>query len=358
MQKARLVYYALSGTLSLLAVIFCVLVYLSGEFEIHRLGMHYLTGLPNYYFFYIAILPFVSAAVLYLALNHRYIRLFGELSRELDEKHRIRQLKLRKLLVWMALIFSILITARDAADKNHLLLPCAYAFASEQAYAEVAETYACLKGWIACQPQTGDGADIYLAVLKSHGFTGERATGFETLTQWYLESSWLYKFESLLSFLAALIISLFAAEVFLLLAVKNYVLPATKQLIVWLLLIASFWLPTKIYSSWYLGMGQFSPPSVFWFALLLLILGVLLVLFIKTERNEIYKYASVLAAIGSTGIAGLSWFKPEWIQLLFEIVMQLGWIYGLLLLCLFCLALFLVTDHFIGNYEEEAMQLD
>jgi hypothetical protein len=257
----------------------------------------------------------------------------------------------------MAVFFSILITARDAVDKNHLLLPCAYSLSSEQAYTEVAETYACLKGWIVCEQPSGEGTEVYLAVLKRHGFTGERATGFDTPAHWYAQSSWLYKFESFLSFLAALIISFFVVEVFLLLAVKNYVLPATKQLVVWLLLIASFWLPTKIYSSWYLGMGDFTPPSIFWFALLLLILGVLLILFIKTERNEIYKYASVVAAIGSTGIAGLSWFKPEWIQMLFEIVMRLGWIYGMLLLCLFCFALFLVTDHFIGNYEEEAMQL-
>ncbi len=94
----------------------------------------------------------------------------------------------------------------------------------------------------------------------------------------------------------------------------------------------------------------------FWFALLMLTLGTLVILFIKTERNQIYKYASVVAGVSSAAVAGLSWFKPEIFQQIFEIVIGLGWVYGSMFLSIFCLALYLVTDHFITNYEQEILQ--
>ncbi|MDJ0807414.1 MAG: hypothetical protein QNJ78_11325 [Gammaproteobacteria bacterium] len=357
MKDGRIIYYSLSGFLSGLAMLYCLLVYLAGDHGEFQLGEYYLSGIPNYYLFYVAILPFVSIGVLYLALKHRYIRLLGEPTAQLEEKPRKQLLKLRKLMIYMALSFSVLVTINDAADKDHSLPPYAFALMTEQASAELAQGYACLKGWGTCQSALADDPDVYLAMLREYGFSGTHTQGFDSFTHWFAESSWLYKFESLLNFLAALIISFFVSQIFLLLIVKNHVFPATKHLVIWLLIITSFWLPTKIYASWYSHIGDFSTPPIFWFAVLMLILGALLVFFIKTERNQIYKYASVVAGLSSAVMAGLSWFKPEIFHQLFEIAIGLGWVYGLIFLSIFCLALYLVTDHFIGNYEQELEQV-
>ncbi len=357
MKDGKIIYYTLSGALSLLAIFYCALVFWAGEFEQQHYGENYLTGIPNYYFFYVAILPFISTGVLYLAFQHRYIRLLGEPSRELDDKPRNRLLQLRKLMIGMSIAFSVLVTISDAADKGYALPPYAFSLADENASEAIADGYACLKGWIECQViEAVEPAVGYLAILKEHGLSGSRITGFDAISDWYAESSGLYKFESLLSFLAALIISFFITEVFLLLVVKNYILDATKQLIIWLLIIATFWLPTKIYSAWYANLGDFATPSIFWFAVLMVILGGLVIFFIKTERNQIYKYASAVAAISSAAVAGVSWFKPELFQKIFEIAIGLGWSYGLMFLSIFCLALYLVTDYFIANYEQEILQ--
>lgn len=358
MKAGRYRYYVLSFTLPVLAVCYCVLVFLSGQYEENQLGSFFLIGIPNYYFFYAVILPFISVGAMYLAFENKYIRFVGELSNDLDDKHRNKIRYLRKILLGSALLFSVLIVIQDAVEKDYTLPPHAFRFKTEQGEQQVAALYACVKGWGTCQRSilSADHASSYLEILQAHGFKGQRASGFDSVLHWYSQSSRTYKLESFLSFLGALIASVFIAEVFLLMMVKNYVKPATKDLIIWLVILASFWFPTKMYAAWHFNIGEFSTPGIFWFGIGVLGLAILLVFFLKAERNDLYKYASVIAAIASASIAGLSYFRPEIIQNWIEVMQNIGWTYVGMFFVLVAFSLYLVTDHFISNYEQETSQ--
>lgn len=359
MKAGRYRYYVLSFTLSILAVCYCVLVFLSGQYEENKLGSFFLIGIPNYYFFYAVILPFMGVGVMYLAFENKYIRFVGELSRDLDDVHRNKIRRFRKILLGLALLSSVLITIQDAAEKDYALPPNAFRLKTEQSEQQVAAFYACAKEWPTCKsstPSSAEHASSYLEILQAHGFKGQRASGFDSILHWYSQSSGTYKLESFLSFLGAVIASVFVAEVFLLMMIKNYVKPATKDLIIWLVVLASFWFPTKMYAAWHFNIGEFSTPGIFWFGLGVLALAVLLVFFLKAERNNLYKYASVIAAIASGSIAGLSYFKPEIIQNWMAVMQDIGWTYVSIFFLLVAFSLFLVTDHFIGNYEQETSQ--
>lgn len=358
-------YFLLSFSLSLLAVIFCVLVFQSGQFEDQgiQIGANFVSGIPNYYFFYIIVLPFVAVGVAYLALENRYVRIFGQLSDDLDDKTRSRVNRYRKILPAFAVLFSLLIIVQDATEKTTALPPYSLSLeqnvADSQAKRPVERFFACQKEWLAA-----DACDVihsaetqleaYLEVLNKYGFSGKSATGFDSFSHWSQKSSSLYKFESLLSLLAALVISLLFAEVFLFMMVKDYLKPATKSLVIWIVVLASLWFPTKMYSSWHSNLGLYSTPAVLWFGVALLVVGVLLVIFLKTERNDLYKFANVVTAIFSALIAGVSIIKPELIQNMITIMGDAGWIYGSIISMILMFSLYLVTDHFLSNYEMEA----
>lgn len=358
-------YFLLSFSLSLLAVTFCFLLFRSGQFEDQgiRIGANFVSGVPNYYFFYTIVLPFVAVGVAYLALENRYIRIFGQLSDDLDDKARARVNRYRKILPAFAVIFSLLVIVQDATEKTTALPP--YSISLEQNIADlqvkrpVEKFFACQKEWI--EPETCETIhspetqlDEYLKVLNQYGFNGESATGFDSFLHWSQKSSSLYKFESLLSLLAALVISLLFVEVFLFMMVKNYVKPATKSLVIWIVVLASLWFPTKMYSSWHSNLGPYTTPAILWFGVALLVIGVLLVIFLKTERNDLYKFANIITAIFSALIAGVSIIKPELIQKVIKIIGDAGWIYGTIFSMILMFSLYLVTDHFLSNYEMEA----
>ena len=68
-------------------------------------------------------MPFVAVGVAYLALENRYIRIFGQLSDDLDDKTRSRVDRYRKILPAFAIIFSLLIIVQDATEKTTALPP-------------------------------------------------------------------------------------------------------------------------------------------------------------------------------------------------------------------------------------------
>lgn len=356
MKPQRLLYYSLSFSLSALSLIYCVLVYLAGQHMELEIGSHYLVSIPNYYFFYTVILPFVATGVIYLACENRFIRFFGGVSEELSDDHRKKVRRYQKILPFFCLLFSMLVIVQDAAEKNFTLPPYAFNFASETQAQAVAEFYACAKGWKECDPQpTEQGPEQYLSVLQANGLSTESVTGFATLSQWWTGATWLYRFESLLSFLGALIVSFFIAEIFLLMIVKNYTKPATRNLIIWMLILTSFWFPTKIYSAWNFTLGLFKAPVIFLFGLLVLALGVLLVFFIKSERNELAKYGALIAALFSFALGSVSYLKPEFIHEGVELMREFGLIYVSIFAALVLFSLYLVTDYFINSYEEEIL---
>lgn len=356
MHKGRVLYYLLSLALCALAVVYCFLVYRAGQLDGLDLGSFYLIGIPNYYFFYTVILPFFVAGVFYLGLENRYIRLFGDLSEELDENQRNKVLRWRKVLPIIALLFSALVIVQDAREKNHTLPPYEFHFASRDQARTATERYACAKKW-----RKYDNADVqrcatsYLSLLQRAGLAGKTASGFPSFALWWTAASRLSRFESLLSLLATLSVSFFVAELLLLIIVKNYVKPATGNLIMWMLILISVWFPTKNYSVWSsnLGSGAAEKASIFLFGLALLGLGVLIVIFIRTARNNLEKYGSIVAAVFSAGLAALGFFQPKVVDGVLETIRQSGFIYVSIAVAILGMALFLVTDYFIDSYEQE-----
>lgn len=75
-------YFVLSFIPSLLAVVFCILVYRSGQYQEFQVGARYLSGIPNFHFFVANVLPFIAAGVMYLAVENRNIRINGEPSND------------------------------------------------------------------------------------------------------------------------------------------------------------------------------------------------------------------------------------------------------------------------------------
>lgn len=353
MKPGRTLYYSISFSLSVLSLIYCLLVYSAGQYKGLELGSFYLVGIPNYHFFYIAILPFVAAGVIYTAFENRYVRFVGGVSEELNQELRKKVQRYQKILPFCCLLFSVLVIIQDAAEKGYTLPPYAFQFADVTQESTVGKFYACAKGWT-CEKGPGDqNPERYLRVLQTNGIGGETAMGFATFSLWWTDASWLYGFESLLSFLGALVVSFFVAEVFLLVIVKNYTQPATRNLIIWMLVLASFWFPTKIYSVWNFSLGAAKAPAIFLFGLLVLALGVLLVFFIKTERNDLAKYGSLVTALFSLALGSVSYMKPELIHEGVELMRQFGLIYVSIFAALVVFSLYLITDYFMNSYEQE-----
>jgi hypothetical protein len=359
MFNSRVRHYWVAFSLSLLAVAYCVLVYGAGERHGLSLGARYLAAIPNYYLFYLVVLPFVATGVLHLGLENRNIRFVGDISGELDDETRRKVERFRRILPAVCLLFSALIIVQDAAEKNHALPPYAFRFQEPEQAGRVERYYACAKGWIACELSEQERTvEAYLIVLKRNGYVGSSATGFRSFDAWWSGSSWLYRFESFLSFLAALVVSALFAEVFLLVMTKNYVRPATRNLMIWMAVLVTLWFPAKMYAAWSVRLGPFSPPGIAVFGLALLVLGVLLVLFVKTERDQLGKYASAVTAVFSLGLASVSYLKPELIHRGVLMMEKLGLVYTGIVAALLFFALYLVTDYFIRGYDEEVRPPD
>ena len=356
MKIARHWYFIVSFSLSVGAVIYCYLVYRAGQHENLQLGAKFLSGIPNYYFFYVVILPFITAGVVYLAFENKYIRFFGDLSQDLGDEYRAKVLRFRVILLIVAIIFSVLVTIQDAAEKSTALPPYSIDLGAQQNQS-AARFFACQKEWIECADRLPEDRHLeaYLSELRGNGYSGNSASGFDSMSHWHQQSSGLYKLESFLSWIAALVVSLMFVEVFLFMIVKNYVKPATKSLVIWMVVLASLWFPTKMYSSWHSNLGTYAPPAILWFGIALLAVAILLVVFLKTERNDLYKFANVVTAIFSALIAWVSVIEPELIQQIIGIVSDAGLIYTAILSLIVMFSLYLVTDHFISNYEDEAV---
>ena len=364
-KSGRLLYYVPALVLSFLAIVYCVAVFVAGQYAQGSLSAFYLIGIPTYYFFYPVVLPFIAAGVLCLGFRNTHIRFFGELSSALKPEHRNKVYRLRKVLLALALLLGALVTILDAGDKNYALPPFSFALASVAAEREAAQAYGCAKNWIEgteCRStapgnsgtdERQSGAAGYLAKLKAGGFDGSRYTGFDSLASWYSQSSWLYKFESLLSLLGAVILGAFFAQVCLLVIVKDYARPATKNLMIWMIVLASLWFPVKLFSAWYFGIGEPPKPAVFWFSLLLLVVVAALVIFIRTDRNELYKYAGLVGVIVSAAISSVAYFSPRTMGTSAEILRSMSWGYGAILLVVVGVALFFMTDYLITSYEQE-----
>ena len=372
-KSGRLLYYVPALILSFLAIVYCVAVFVAGRYEQDSLGAFYLIGTPTYYFFYPVVLPFIAAGVLCLGFRNTHIRFFGGLSDTLKPEHRNKVYQLRKVLLGVALLLSVLVTILDAGDKSYALPPFAFAFSSVEAERGAAHAYGCAKNWIEgteCastagnapestalpndeRQRNGNGAAAYFAKLKAGGIDGHRYTGFDSLASWYSQSSWLYKFESFLSLLGAMILGAFFAQVCLLVIVKDYARSATKNLMIWMIVLASLWFPVKLFSAWYFGMGEPPRPAVFWFGLLLLVVVAALVIFIRTEKNELYKYAGLVGIIVSAAISSLTYFSPKTLGTSAEILRSMSWGYGVILLLVVGIALYFMTDYLISSYEQE-----
>lgn len=354
MTKSHAQLYLLAVALSLLAVLYCVGVYNAGQVGGLALGGRMLTGIPNYYLFYPLILPFVCAAMVHLGLRNRLIRFVGPLDPELPERQRAKVQRFRRLLPALCVLFSVLVIAQDAADKDHSLAPYAYAFADNAQRTAVTRQYASLQGWIDVPgADSTDPESAYLKVLRDNGIQVDSTQGFASVGQWWQHASWLYRFESLLSLLAALVISLLLAQVFLLMLVKDRTRPATRNLMIWVLILASFWFPTKIYATWHASLQAFQPPGVLLFGLLVLVLGALLIFFIKSERNDLAKYGALITGLFSVVLSGLSYIKPDMLHRAVELLRDSGIVYSGIFAVLVVIALYLVTDYFICCYEEE-----
>ena len=356
---SRQICYLPSIAVFSLALAYCALIYWSGESADTGAGFKYLIGIPNYYFFYLTIFPFITAGIIYMATRNTNIRFFGELSSDLDIERKNKILLFRKILLAIAVVFSLVVTMNDASDKGRSLPPYALALASEQAYTKSTKEYFRQKEISSAQRKSAQEnanlqyiQDNYFKALKESGFNGDSVTGFNSFSSWYYDSSRIYKMESLLSWIAAFVISIFIAQFFLTLMVKEHVVSETKNLMLWLLILCSFWIPCKIFSVYYYSLAEYQPPAIVWFAIFLLAISVVLALFIKAENNDMIKYATVAGAAFSLLATTISILKPEYFELAARIMEQLGWTYSTILLFIMAFSIYLVTDHLILSYEK------
>lgn len=372
------VYYLPSIAMLLLALTYCTMVYLSGEIGDFNAGYKYLIGIPNYYFFYICIFPFVTTGIMYIATQNINIRFFGPINEALSKVQADKIRFHRKLLLIVAIIFSLAVTINDASEKGRTLPPYSLSLASDQIYVEAMHKYFELKALenkrreklyannnfnylLSNNQDNADSAlpgDIqnlerdFLEFIKQKGYQGKSSTGFQSFSSWYHNSSFIYKFESFLSWAAAFVISVFFAQFFLIIMIKNHILSETKNLALWLLILCSFWIPCKIFSVYYYSLKPYQPPAIVWFAIFLLAISIVLALFMKVEKNDITKYATVLVAVFSFAATSVSIFRPYYFELAIDIMQQLGWMYGGILLLIMAFSIYLVTEHLIDTYEK------
>lgn len=357
LKTIKYLHYLPAIFLFLLAVVYCTVVYWSGNTESISVGNRFLTGIPNFYLFYLIILPFISAGITHLATRNANIRFFGDVGDALELEQKLKVIRFRKILFVLASVFSLLITIEDAKNKDHPIPPYSLSFNSAQDYEQAVVVYSRLKGWFDYNEQqtlAGDSKQkLYLQKIKDLGFKNNRTTGFDSFSTWYSQSSCIYKLESFLSFIATFLICLFFAQLFLLMIVKSTALSETKYLVLWLIILCTFWFPTKIFSVWYYSFGAFSLPIIFWFGFLIFGIALALALFIKVDSSDISKYASAVAAVISFIATYISFSEPSWIMAALNLALRFGWIYGSILLMVLAFSLFLVTDHLIESYEKE-----
>jgi len=346
----------------IIAFIYCIMVYLAGETGDANAGYKYLVGIPNYYLFYLAIFPYVTAGITFIATHNINIRFFGKLNNEISEEKKSKITFYRKLLLFITIVFSLAVSINDASDKGRTLPPYSLSLASEQIYLEATNKYFELKSLESERRKKSPNIDNsanntdleaeYFSFIKQKGYKGNSSTGFQSFSSWYHNSSIIYKVESFLSWIAAFVISIFFAQFFLIIIIKEYVLAETKNLVLWLLILCSLWIPCKIFSAYYYTLKPYNPPAIVWFAIILLAISIVLAIFIKIDKNDMSKYATIIVSVFSFLITSISIFRPEYFELALEIIQQLGWMYGGIILFLMAFSIHLVTDHLIDTYEQ------
>ena len=366
-------YYISSVVILVLAATYCTIIYFTDNIRGTDSAYELLLGIPNYYFFYFTIFPFVTAGVVYFATSNVNIRFFGPLNPDLDAGRKNKVLKFRIILLVAAVIFSIAIAAKDAMDKGHTLPPYSFNMSTKADMQHAIQTYLDYRGQVAilekdyeAKIQGSEANEIllnnelslkrekigsdYLQGLKSLGFKGESISGFTSFSSWYRNSSFIYKFEDFLSWIAALIMSVFVSQLFLIIIVKDYIRQETKNLMLWMLMLCSLWIPTKIFSAYYYSLAPYSPPAVVWFAIIILAIGIVLALFIKAEKNDMTKYATAVVAVFSTASTVVSVLAPEYLEIAIKVISGLGWILGGIILFVMALSIYLVTDNLIQSF--------
>ncbi len=358
----RQICYLPSVVLIILALTYCVMVYQSGEASGAGAGFKNLVGIPNYYFFYLSIFPFIAAGIIYIATQNHNVRFFGSLNPEMD-KDRLKKIKFRrKLLLIIAIIFSLLVAISDAADKGRTLPPYSLSFSSEVNLSKATIKFYELRDLknkqkdvlINGERETKkiDLDEEYRQFIIKNGYAGGNITGFRTFSSWFYDSSFNYKFESFLSWLAALFVSIFVAQFFLVVSVKEHIKGETKNLVLWLLILCSMWIPCKIFSVYYYSLNEYQPPAIVWFAIVLLAISIVLAIFIKIERNDMEKYVTIIASIIAFIGTSLSIFKPEYFDLVLVILQKMGWVYSGILIFVISFTIYLITDRMIHGYEK------
>jgi len=349
--RRRARFYASASSLSVLGGIFCLGIFSTGQRSPHALGWRYLESLPNYWVFYCCILPFLAAGVLYLAFVDRVARFTRPPVDPLDDDLRRRVRWRQRALIGVCLPFCFVITIEDAAEKHFTLPPYAYHFADADKEKAVTEFYACAKKWVDCPGPDSD----YLQVLKDNGVDTTTATGWDSLSRWWRGASWLYMFESVLSFLAAVVVCTFAVQVIVLVKLKSLARPETQNLIMYITMLISLWFPTAMYSFW--NRGLFRPegmPAVVMFGSLCLLLGALLVLFIRAKHNDLAAYGTTATAVLSAAVTAIGLIKPDVVPVVSQAMHTLGVAFGLMLITFLAAGLFAMTEHFLASYDDDS----
>jgi hypothetical protein len=101
-------------------------------------------------------------------------------------------------------------------------------------------------------------------------------------------------------------------------------------------------------------LGKSGISGKLWFGVIVLIIAILLIVLLKTEPDNIYKYAEIVIAIFSALITAISIAKRELIQQAVSIFENIDWIYTGAVSFLFIFSLNLISDHFISNYEQDS----
>jgi len=407
--KRRARYYLIAALLSILGCLYCVLVYSAGEKDPHHLGSQYLESIPNYWLFYIFVLPFFAAGVLYLAFEEKTIRFSGKLSERLDDATRAKIRSRQRLLLPLCLPLCVAMILADAYERKYTLPPYAYQFSDAKKENAVISFYACKKGWEPCPPASifapasesmaasaADSAasvaaataaaaaaadspstsskaiaaavsaaglaasaanENYRQVLRTNGVNVTSATGWHGLGEWWVGASKLFMLECILSLVAALFVYVFAVEIVLLIKVKDLAKSSTKNLVIWISFLISLWFPTIMYSYWFRGIIILTgiPPIVL-FGTVSLLIGVILIVFIKTDQNDITKYSAIAGGIVSLGAATLVKFRPELFLDAFMLIRDLWPVYAIIAAVFVVVSLSALTENLIDHHEQEDLR--
>jgi len=353
-------YVVLPVIIFVMVLVFLILVCLYSNTKTIQMGDEMLIGLPNFYLFMLIVLPCISIGIVHLSEKNANLRFLPGRSSNLQEQD-TRIVRLRRVLLWVGCLASLLVTIDDASDKQHTLPPYMFSFNSELDKAEVFQLYFVLQEWdkptdkksTMTDSTAVDKQEVYFKKLQSLGYKGAGVTGFTSFKSWLRDSSFLYKYESFINLIGTVFICLFFIQLLLLIIAKKSIYLGTRSLIIWLILLCTLWFPAKIMSFTYFNLNDTDIPGIFALGFLLFLYGIIAGLYVKTNSQNTEKYLTLIFSFAALILTLISIYKPQYLKEALIVVEDLGWIYGGILIVSLGFLIAFITIHRLEASQKE-----